>query len=61
MKYITNLFFIAGLASIAVGAIALVNGNIMAAVRLMAGGVVAMGASSVLSELHDWLGELRYE
>ena len=61
MRYITNLFFITGIAIIVVGAIALVSGNMMAAVRLMAGGVVAMGASSILSELVDWMGELRYE
>ena len=61
MKYIANLFLMVGLISIAIGAIALANAEMMAAVRLMAGGVVAMGASSILSEIICWAEELRYE
>ena len=63
ITYISNALYIIGVVCAAVGAIVfcMENADLMLAVRLMAGGVVATGAGNILIEGYEWWEDIRTE
>lgn len=61
MKYINMALFISGAIGAGIGFMGLLieTADLMLAIRLMSGGVVAMGISNILTETGEWWEELR--
>lgn len=62
MKYISNLLYAAGAIAAVIGIIGLCFGCIdfLITIRLMAGGVIAMGAGGILAEICEWWEDVKY-
>lgn len=63
MKYISNMLYMVGIIAAVIGIISLCFGcvDFLITIRLMTGGVIAMGAGHILTECCDWWEEVRYD
>ncbi|MBQ8280675.1 MAG: hypothetical protein IJZ23_12610 [Roseburia sp.] len=60
MKYISDALFVLGIISGVIAFAGLCLGiNVMLVIRLMTGGVIAMGVSNILTECYEWWEELQ--